>query len=157
MEIDREHRSPNFKARTQKPTLIVLHASAGKSDAGDLDWICRKESGVSYHYLVGRDGTVYELVDPAKHQAWHAGVSEWKGVKHCNGYSIGASWANRHDGEPLTGAQLKAMRELLDHLAAKHPTVVEVVTHKDVAPGRKSDPELVPNFHKPDWCGPLRP
>ncbi len=156
MEIDREHRSPNHKARTQKPTLIVIHASAGRSDMGDVSWICSPQSGVSYHYLVGRDGTVYELVGPSR-QAWHAGKSEWRGVPHCNAYSIGVAWSNRHDGvEPLTGAQLKAMRELLDWLAEQYPTLTEVVTHADVSPGRKTDPEGCPTFYKPDWCGPLK-
>lgn len=155
LEINREHRSPHHKARPAKPTLVVIHASAGKSDAGDLSWIVAKESGISYHYLVGRDGEVYELVSPGR-IAYHAGVSEWGGVKHCNTYSIGVSWSNRHDGsELLTGAQLKAMRGLLDHLAVKYPTIKEAVTHRDVAPTRKSDPEKIPNFHKADWCGPL--
>jgi N-acetylmuramoyl-L-alanine amidase len=155
MEINREHRSPHHKARPKPPTLVVIHASAGKSDAGDVSWIVNPKSGISYHYLVGRDGEVYELVSPDR-IAYHAGVSEWKGVKHCNTYSIGVSWSNRHDGaEPLTGAQLKAMRELLDFLKAKHPTLKEAVTHKDVAPTRKSDPERIPNFHKADWCGAL--
>jgi N-acetylmuramoyl-L-alanine amidase len=152
MEIDREHRSPNHKARPAgvTPSHIVLHASAGKSDVGDLDWICRKESGVSYHYLVGRDGSIYELVSP-KMQAWHAGVSEWKGRKYVNQFSIGCAWANRHDGvEMLTGAQLKAMRELLDHLADTHGAL-EVVTHADVSPGRKTDPLKTPNFYPGDW------
>ena len=156
MEINREHRSPHHKARTAKPTLIVLHASAGKSDAGDVSWMCSPKSGVSYHYLVGRDGEVYELVPPER-IAYHAGVSEWKGVKHCNAYSIGVSWANRHDqSEFLTAAQIKAMRELIDWLAAKYPTLTEVVTHAMVAPGRKTDPDHCPNYHAPDWVGPLR-
>lgn len=155
MEIERERRSPNFKVRQSgvKPTLIVLHASAGKSDAGDLSWICSPASKVSYHYLVGRGGTVYELVDP-KHQAWHAGASEWKGRKFCNQYSIGVAWANRHDGtEPLTAAQLRAMRDLLNHLAVAYPSVTEVVTHQMIAPTRKDDPTKIPNWYAGDWVG----
>lgn len=156
MEIEREHRSPNKKARPAgvKPSLVVIHATAGKSDAGDLSWICNPTSKVSYHYLIGRDGTIYELVDP-KEQAWHAGESEWKGRKFCNVYSIGVAWCNRNDGaEPLTGKQMWAAHLLLDWLAERFP-IAEVVTHKDIAPIRKADPELIPNFFKPDWCGPL--
>ena len=154
MEIERERRSPNQKARPTgvKPSLIILHASAGKSDAGDLSWICSPASRVSYHYLIGRDGTVYELVPPER-MAYHAGESEWKGRKFCNQYSIGVSWCNRHDGaEPLTAKQIQAGRALLDWLAQKYHSVAEIVTHKDVAPTRKSDPEKIPNWHKPDWC-----
>lgn len=153
MEIEREHRSPHHKPRTQKPTLIVVHASAGKSDAGDVAWICDPRSKVSYHYLVGRDGTVYELVAPTQ-QAWHAGISEWKGRKHCNAYSIGVAWSNRHDGqEPLTGAQIAAMRDLLNWLCERYPSLTEIVTHAQVSPGRKDDPNRCPNFYAPDWLG----
>lgn len=157
MECNREHRSPNKKPRPTNvlPTLIILHSSAGKSDAGDLSWICNPASKVSYHYLVGRDGEVYELVSP-KLQAWHAGVSEWKGRTFCNGYSIGVAWSNRNDStEFLTGGQLQAMRALIDHLADEFPSLTEVVTHQDVAPGRKNDPHAAPNFYAPDWVGPL--
>lgn len=155
MEIERERRSPNQKARPAgvKPTLIVLHASAGKSDAGDLSWICSPASKVSYHYLIGRDGTVYELVPPER-MAWHAGESEWKGRKFCNQFSIGVAWANRHDGtEPLTAAQLRAMRELLNHVAVAYPSVTEVVTHQMIAPTRKDDPTKIPNWYAGDWVG----
>lgn len=153
MDIERDKRSPNKKPRPANTpvTLIVLHASAGKSDAGDVSWMCSPQSKVSYHYLVGRDGTIYELVDP-KEQAWHAGDSEWQGRKFCNAYSIGVAWANRHDGtEPLTAAQLRGMRDLLAHLLAKHPKVTAIATHAEVSPKRKTDPDKCPNFHRPDW------
>jgi N-acetylmuramoyl-L-alanine amidase len=153
VEIERERRSPNKKARPANTpvTLIVLHASAGKSDAGDLSWICAPQSKVSYHYLVTRDGAVHELVDP-KEQAWHAGVSEWQGRKFCNQYSIGVAWSNRHDGtEPLTAGQVRAMRALLQRLLQKHPKVTAIATHAEVSPGRKSDPDHVLGFFRDDW------
>lgn len=155
MEINREHRSPNYKVRPSsvKPSVIVLHASAGKSDAGDINWICQAKSGVSYHYLVGRDGEIYEFVDP-KFQAWHAGESEWKGRKYVNQFSIGVAWSNRHDQtEPLTGAQIRGMRDLLNHLAETYPSITDIVTHQMVAPSRKRDPLDCPNFFAPDWVG----
>lgn len=155
MESNREFRSPHHKPRPAgvKPSLIVLHATAGKSDKGDLAWLCDVKSKVSYHYLVGRDGEVYEVVDP-KAQAWHAGVSEWKGRKFCNQYSIGVAWSNRHDQtEPLTGAQIRAMRELLNWLCERYPSITEIVTHAMVSPGRKDDPERCPNWFALDWVG----
>jgi N-acetylmuramoyl-L-alanine amidase len=153
VEIERERRSPNKKARPANTpiTLVVLHASAGRSDAGDLSWICSPQSKVSYHYLVTRDGDIHELVDP-KEQAWHAGQSEWQGRKFCNAYSIGVAWANRHDGtEPLTAAQVRAMRELLAHLAKRYPTITHIATHAEVSPGRKVDPDKVLGFYRDDW------
>jgi N-acetyl-anhydromuramyl-L-alanine amidase AmpD len=153
VEIERERRSPNRKARPANTpiTLCVLHASAGRSDTGDLSWICSPQSKVSYHYLVTRDGTIHELVDP-REQAWHAGVSEWQGRKFCNAYSIGVAWANRHDGtEPLTAAQIAEAKAVIREWLKKYPTIEAIATHKDVAPGRKTDPELCPNFYRPDW------
>src|SRR5690606_23050181 len=41
------------------PSMVVIHADAGKTEAGTISWILDPRSRVSYHYLVGRDGTVY--------------------------------------------------------------------------------------------------
>ena len=146
------HPSPNFKARPAGTVVdtIVLHASAGKSDAGDVSWIQAPASGISYHVLVGRDGKVYRFVDP-KHQAYHAGVSEFKGRKFCNRYSIGVAFANRHDGvEPITPAQFEAMRKVVLELVKDWP-IQHITTHAAVSPGRKTDPLKIPNFLLSDW------
>jgi N-acetylmuramoyl-L-alanine amidase len=146
------HPSPNFKARPAGTVIdtIVLHASAGKSDAGDVSWIASPQSGISYHVLVGRDGRVYRFVDP-RHQAYHAGVSEFRGRKFCNRYSIGVAFANRHDGvEPLTKPQMDAMRTVLRELCAAYP-IKHITTHAAVSPGRKTDPLKTPNFVVAEW------
>jgi N-acetyl-anhydromuramyl-L-alanine amidase AmpD len=146
------HPSPNFKARPAGTVVdtIVLHASAGKSDAGDVSWIQAPASGISYHVLVGRDGRVYRFVDP-RHQAYHAGVSEFRGRKFCNRYSIGVAFANRHDGvEPLTQPQIAAMRTVLRELCAAYP-IKHITTHGEVSPGRKTDPHRIPNFVVAEW------
>ena len=146
------HPSPNFKQRPkgEKPSVIVLHASAGKSDAGDVSWIVSPKSGISYHILIGRDGAVYRFVDP-KHMAYHAGESMFKGRKFVNQFSIGVSFANRHDGtEMLTGAQIEkgktVVRELIGDWPIKH-----ITTHAEIAPNRKTDPLKIPNFYLADW------
>lgn len=146
------HPSPNYKARPAGTVVdtIVLHASAGKSDAGDVSWIQSPQSGISYHILVGRDGTVYRFVDP-KHQAYHAGVSEFQGRASCNRYSIGVSFANRHDGvEPLTPKQVAAMERVIAELCAAWP-IAHITTHAAIAPRRKTDPLKIPNFALADW------
>ena len=48
---------------------------------------------VSAHYLIGRDGTIYYLVDEMK-RAWHAGDSWWGGPIDMNSASIGIELAN---------------------------------------------------------------
>src|SRR5690606_39685224 len=77
--------SPNHGPRPAgvAPSLIVVHGTAGRTDAGDVDWCTQPESQVSYHYIVGRDGTLYALV-PEDRRAWHAGRSEWEGRQNVN-------------------------------------------------------------------------
>lgn len=141
------HRSPHFNSRPKGAAirLICLHADAGASDKGTLSWLAAEESKVSYHILVGRDGTAYEVVDPRK-RAWHAGKSVWKGASNCNDYSVGVAFANRHDGtEPLTDAQLATMLDVVRDLAGRFP-IADVVTHAMIAPSRKTDPNDSPRF-----------
>lgn len=148
------HPSPNFKARPAgvKPTVIVLHASAGKSDAGDVSWIVSPKSGISYHVLIGRDGTVYRFVDP-KHQAYHAGISSFKGRQFVNQFSIGVAFANRHDGtEPMTPAQKDAGIKVVAELVKAHG-IQHITTHAAIAPTRKTDPLKIPNFLLSEWTG----
>lgn len=132
--------------REGKPIrLIVIHGDAGKSDAGTVDWITNKKhtAGVSYHYLVGRDGEVYQFVDEAE-KAWHAGISSWEDCTHnksVNAYSVGVSFANDGKAEQYRPVQYEAGAKLVAQIMARHGIPLQqVVGHADVSPGRKSDP-----------------
>jgi len=96
---------------------------------------------VSYHYIVGRDGTVYQLV-PDEERAWHAGESVWQGRPNCNDYSLGVALSN--DGkEPYPDAQVRAAGELVADLCRRWGIPWErIVSHALVSPGRKTDPWL---------------
>jgi N-acetylmuramoyl-L-alanine amidase len=138
--------SPNFNARPPKVRVdaIILHADAAQTVAQSLSWMMVRESRVSYHYLIGRMGDVYQLVDDDK-RAWHAGVSSFRGRGDCNDYSLGVSFGNRNDGvEPYREDQLAAGVRLCAELIARFPaiTLERITTHADVAqpPGRKTDP-----------------
>lgn len=139
--IVHERPSPNHNARPAgvTPDLIVVHGTAGQTDAGDLSWLRSRESGVSYHYLIGRDGVTYRLV-PDERRAWHAGRSSWEGRPDCNDYSLGIGLSN--DGaEPYTEAQYVALAGLLHDLMARWQIPVRrIVGHYHVSPGRKTDP-----------------
>ena len=142
-----KYRSPHFNTRPPKAgiTLICLHADAGKSDTGTLKWLCDPDAKVSYHAVIGRDGTLYQVVDP-RHRAWHAGKSSWKGVSNVNDFSLGLAFCNRHDGEErLTEAQIAVGLATVQAWATRY-AIADVVTHAMVAPKRKTDPELIPNF-----------
>lgn len=147
--------SPNKNDRPAgvRPSLIVVHGTAGSSDAGDVSWCCTsqaqldqqhgkgKYSAVSYHYIIGRDGKIYQLV-PDDKRAWHAGVSSYNGRKGCNDFSIGIGISNNGE-EDYTAKQYTACKELVEMLRTKHDIpLVRVVGHCHVSPGRKTDPWL---------------
>lgn len=147
------HRSPNYNARPLHvvPSVVVLHATAGRDESSDVYWCCQPDSKVSYHAIVGRRGDVYVLV-PFEFRAWHAGVSTWNGQSNVNDFSIGLAFANRHDGtQLLTDVQRDVMRGLVHGIRERTPTTLEVVTHGMIAPGRKDDPSRIPNFALSDY------
>jgi N-acetylmuramoyl-L-alanine amidase len=94
---------------------------------------------VSAHYLVGRDGSVWQLVDESA-RAWHAGESRWGSLTDLNSASIGIELDNSGD-EPFAEAQIQALLGLLDDVTARHRIPRRnVLGHGDVAPWRKADP-----------------
>jgi N-acetylmuramoyl-L-alanine amidase len=137
--------SPNRSTRgLHRPSLVIIHGDAGASDAGTVAWVCNPKSEVSYHYLVGRDGTLYQFVQESE-KAWHAGVSTFHGEEilgSVNPISIGVCFANNGKGnEPYTAAQYKAGGELVAQICERHGIPLHRVRgHFEVSPGRKTDP-----------------
>jgi N-acetyl-anhydromuramyl-L-alanine amidase AmpD len=136
--------SPNFNTRPPDTdiTTLVIHADASPTTAGTLDWITSPASRVSYHYLVGRLGHVYQCVATDK-RAWHCGVSEHNGRPDVNDFSLGICFSNKQDGEEeFTEEQYESGRELVAVLRARFPTIAHIVTHAEIARpvGRKRDP-----------------
>lgn len=146
------HPSPNHNSRgAHKIRLIVLHADASPNEKGCLSWLQSSESKVSYHVLIGRDGTVYRCVADDR-RAWHAGKAVWQGEKDVNGISLGLSFSNRNDGiEALTMKQIKAAQAVIKDWQ-KNYGPMPVTTHAQVSPGRKNDPEKVPGFSLADYA-----
>jgi N-acetylmuramoyl-L-alanine amidase len=149
--------SPNFDER--RPTLVVIHHTSDRTAEEALRVLGDRERQVSAHYLVGRDGTVWQLVDE-KRRAWHAGVSRWGGSPDVNSRSIGIELDN--DGEePFPERQVAALLALLGDLKTRYdiPTA-NFVGHADVAPGRKVDPSRYFPWHTLAvygfglWCEP---
>jgi N-acetylmuramoyl-L-alanine amidase len=129
--------SPNFDER--RPNLVVIHHTSDDTAAQALATLTSPAREVSAHYLVGRDGTIWQLVDERK-RAWHAGASRWGADTDVNSSSIGIELDN--DGyEPFPDAQVAALLALLADLKERWriPTA-NFVGHGDVAPGRKVDP-----------------
>ena len=132
---------PSDNYDTRRPQLIVVHYTEQESVAQSLQTLRTRNSGgpVSAHYLVGDDGTIYQLVAD-DHRAWHAGAGSWGTMHELNSTSIGIEIDN--DGvEPFSEPQVQALLRLLDDLTTRHRIPrTEVIGHSDLAPGRKIDP-----------------
>lgn len=119
------------------PSGVIVHATAGKSGQSSVEWLFK--TGNSYHYIIERDGSIIVGV-PKEQKAFHAGKSKgWDGI-NCNDYTIGIAFANMDNGEPITAAQIAALKELLIALQEKVSTLRYISCHKWVSPGRKTDP-----------------
>ncbi len=131
--------SPNHNAR--QPVLIVLHHTDQDSVQESLDTLRSANSGgkVSSHYLVGRDGDLYQLVADGR-RAWHAGPGSWGAITDLNSASIGIEIDNDGDS-PFAPAQIDALVRLLDDLCTRLGIPRrQVIGHADLAPARKQDP-----------------
>lgn len=94
---------------------------------------------ISVHVIIGRDGTILEML-PDSVRANHAGVSEWKGRKWVNNFSLGVELVGS-PGDPYTDAQYASLGFWLAKKMAKYRVHLEdVVGHNQVSPGRKTDP-----------------
>lgn len=141
--------SPNFANRSKKITAIVIHYTQSLSIEGTISWFKMKESKVSAHYVVGRDGRVVQMVREEM-VAWHAGRSAMdphtlpKPLEpNVNGFSIGIELVGTMDSG-FTDRQLASLYALLELLVVKYAIPPErVVGHCHVSPGRKIDPDGV--------------
>lgn len=141
------HPSPNFGPRRNgtRPELVVLHYTAFGSAAEALARLCDPAAEVSSHYLIGRDGRCWQLVDEEA-RAWHAGAGSWGGQGDVNSRSIGIEIDN--DGaSPFAEPAMAALEALLPGLLGRWQIPPHrVIGHADMAPERKIDPG--PRF---DW------
>ncbi|MCY4289957.1 MAG: N-acetylmuramoyl-L-alanine amidase [Aestuariivita sp.] len=141
------HPSPNFGSRRHDalPTLVVIHYTAMSDVYSALERLCDPSSKVSAHYLIGRDGSTWQLVDEGS-RAWHAGSGSWKGIDDVNSHSIGIELDN--DGiEAFSELQMERLEELLPIILERWGIpAAGVIAHSDCAPSRKWDPG--PKF---DW------
>lgn len=140
--------SPNQGARRDglRPSMVVLHYTAMQGAEAALARLCDPAAEVSAHYLIGRDGRLWQMV-PESQRAWHAGVGEWCGQGDINSRSIGIELDNT-GGHPFSEPQMAVLDVLLAQILRRWSILPEaVIGHSDMAPGRKCDPG--PRF---DWA-----
>jgi N-acetylmuramoyl-L-alanine amidase len=129
--------SPSFDAR--RPSFVILHHTSNSSVEPALATLTNPARAVSAHYLVERDGTVYQLVDE-RDRAWHAGASRWGFDTDLNSASIGIELDN-NGREPYPEPQVAALLALLADVQARYRIpAANFLGHGDIAPGRKVDP-----------------
>ncbi|WP_121614218.1 LysM peptidoglycan-binding domain-containing protein [Mesobacillus foraminis] len=160
------------KPRTEQKTHVVIHfisnAGTKPQDPFNIQDIYRifTDYGVSTHYMIGRSGEVYRLVDENR-VAYHAGIGSLPGFpayeNRLNEYSIGIELlaiGTRDEMLPFfpaqtyesispadigyTDAQYRSLNRLLDDIIRRNPSIVRdrqhIVGHDEYAPGRRTDP-----------------
>jgi hypothetical protein len=130
------------KATGRKIDTLVIHTSynAIGGDEFDKEQVIQewKDAGVAPHYMIARDGTIYQLVAD-QNIAWHAGVAKMPdGRTDVNSFSIGIEVINTKEGK-FASAQYDALNRLISDLKQKY-TIKYILGHSEIAPGRKTDP-----------------
>ena len=74
--------------------------------------LANKNSKVSCHYFIKRDGTIINMV-PDKFVAWHAGLSCWKSHKNLNNRSIGIEIQNSGHTNKFEKFSLKQIKSVV--------------------------------------------
>lgn len=85
-------KSPN-KGGTLDPQYLIIHFTAGSSAEASINWLINSDARASAHLVIGRDGSITQLV-AFNRAAWHAGASQWEGLRGLNQHSIGIELEN---------------------------------------------------------------
>ncbi|MES2810519.1 MAG: N-acetylmuramoyl-L-alanine amidase [Bacteroidota bacterium] len=129
--------SVNFGIR--KANYVIMHYTAQDSVQQTIRTFTLKHTEVSAHYLIGKDGKVFHMVNDYL-RSNHAGVGKWGSVTDMNSISLGIEVDNRGN-EPFTPAQTKSLLLLLAQLKkAYNIPQANFLGHQDFAPKRKVDP-----------------
>jgi len=116
--------SPNHggKFTAANPDTIVIHYTAGRSAESSVNTLCNPKTKASAHLVVGRDGSITQLV-PFDTVSWHAGKSSYRGRTGFNKYSIGIEIDNAGRLEKSGGKYVswfKKVYEIEDVVEAVH-------------------------------------
>ncbi|MDR3653926.1 MAG: N-acetylmuramoyl-L-alanine amidase [Paludibacter sp.] len=137
----------NFGMRTtqlRSVDVIIVHSVYNNSggDKYNIDLVIKQFARyrVSSHYLIGRDGTIYQLVKE-KNISFHAGKSQLPdGRTAVNSCSIGIELITTKDSlDAPTEHQINSLILLVRDIKSRYK-IKYVLRHSDIAPGRKTDP-----------------
>lgn len=129
-------------ANNRKIDAVIVHSTFNNSggDFYDIDLVIKQFSTykVSAHYVIGRDGKIYQLVDE-KDLSYHAGKSSLPdGRTNVNTCSIGIELMTSYTEGP-SEKQIQSLLSLINNIKKRH-NINYVLRHSDIAPSRKTDP-----------------
>jgi len=135
----------NFGMRTaenRNVIAVIVHSTFNNSggEMYDIDLVIKQFSryGVSAHYVIGRDGSIYNLVNE-KNVSFHAGKSQLpNGQTNLNSCTIGIELMTSFDEAP-TEQQIHSLTLLVNDIKKRY-NIEYVLRHSDIAPDRKTDP-----------------
>ncbi|GAB1417120.1 hypothetical protein MASR2M117_25260 [Paludibacter sp.] len=144
-KIDIQDKFVSFGKKTTENRMIdviIIHSAynALGGNIYDVDKIIKQfaKYKVSPHYLIDRQGSVYQMI---KEQdiAYHAGKSILPdGGTGVNSRSIGIEIINSLDDSP-TAEQMETVTNLVLNIKGRYH-IKYLLRHSDIAPGRKTDP-----------------
>ena len=129
-------------ANNRSIDAVIIHSTFNNSggDLYDINLVLKQfeRYQVSAHYVIGRDGTVYQLVDE-KNVSYHAGKSSLPdGRTAVNTCSIGIEIMTSFTEAP-TEKQIASLLLLVKNIKSRYD-IKYVLRHSDIAPVRKTDP-----------------
>ena len=133
----------SFRKKNKTVKYLIIHYTGMIDFYSAYRKLNDLKSEVSCHYLISREGKIYNLLCP-KLKGWHAGISEWKNVKNLNDYSIGIELENKgheYGYTNFTNSQYHEVKKLIRFF--KFNFLIkdkDIIFHSDIAPNRKKDP-----------------
>ena len=150
LNIIQKH-SPNFKSGRDcyKIMGITLHITSDSKRGNATNWLCDPKSGVSAHYVVEKNGDVFQLVGDAD-TSWAQGIivnpptaKIYKDMSSVNPNKYMLSIECVSAGEPLEAAQRASLIELINILCNKHSiprTRYNIIGHYELSSAKPFDP-----------------
>ena len=94
----------------------------------------------SPHLYIKRDGEIIQFI-PFNKRAWHAGISNYKGEKDCNDFSIGIELEGSVD-DIYENEQYESLVMVTKALIEQYDLINKerIAAHSEIAPERKTDP-----------------
>ncbi|TVR18447.1 MAG: N-acetylmuramoyl-L-alanine amidase [Balneolaceae bacterium] len=134
--------APSLNFNLRNPSYIILHHTEEPDCESALQKLTHPATRVSAHYLICKDGSIYQIIDDHK-RAWHAGSSRWGTITDVNSVSLGIELDN-FGSEPFPEIQVESLIVLLKNLQERYNILpTNILGHGDIAPGRKKDPHCL--------------